>query len=135
MIQGWHNKGYLILFDERDEASAMHDLYAIASVLPDFTLVGLMGWDDFILRDASGQLFTAPTVPLLRGHLRPLTSRVDPAKVRPDARFTDRIKWYVQPILFGGDPDSQQNMTWLSLDQHSEAVKWWNNKYRELQSI
>ena len=132
MIQGWHNDDYLILFDEQDEASSIRDRYAIATVFPDFTLVGLTGWDDFILLDASGKLFTAPTVPLVREQLRPLTCEIDTTKLRPDPRFTDRIKWYIQPLVFGGDPSSRQNMAWLSLDQHTEAVKWWNNKYREL---
>ena len=131
MIQGWHNDDYLIIFDEPEEASSVRDRYAIGSTLPDFALVGLTGWDDFILRDTSGKLFTAPTIPLLRERLRPLAYDLNTAKLRPDPKFTDRIKWYIQPLVFGGDPRSQQNMAWLSLDQHTEAVKWWNNKYRE----
>ena len=132
MIQGWHNVDYLNLFDESDEASSLADRYAIATFLPDFALVGLTGWDDFILRDASGRLCTVPTVPLVREDLRALAYDIDTSKLQPDPRFTDRIKWYIQPIVFGGDPSSQQNMTWLTLDQHTEIVKWWNNRYREL---
>jgi len=41
MIQGWHNDDYLILFDEREEASSVRDRYAIGSILPDFTLEGV----------------------------------------------------------------------------------------------
>lgn len=107
MTQGWHNDNYLILFDEQDEVSSMADRYSIATFLPGFALVGLSGWDDFILRDACGKLFTAPTVPLVREHLRPLAYDIDSSTLRPDPRLTDRIKWYIQPLVFGGDVSSQ----------------------------
>lgn len=131
-MQGWNNDNYLMLFDDRKEAEVMHDRYGIATVFPEYELVGLTGWDDFILRDPCSQLFTVPTIPLLRELLRPIKYHIDTSKVQPDPRFADRFKWHVQPIVFGGDPHSPQNIVWLSVDQHAEAVKWWNNKYREL---
>ena len=101
----------------------MANRYAITSFLPGFALVGLSGWDDFILRDASGKFFTVPTVPLLRERLQPLAYDIATSNLQPDPRFTDRIKWYIQPLVFGGDPSSDQNMTWVSLDQHTDAVR------------
>ena len=48
-------------------------------------------------------------------------------------RLADKIKWYVQPLIFGENPQSTQNLTWITLDQHIEAVRRrWNTKYREL---
>jgi hypothetical protein len=135
VIEGWHNEEYLILFEDPNEASSMSDRYAVATAFPDLTLIGLRNWDDFILCDAAGNLFTVPTVPLIREKLRPLTAKFDAAKLEPDLRYADRIKWYIQPLVFGGSPTAQQNMTWLSFEQHTAAVKWWNDKYRELKGV
>jgi hypothetical protein len=135
MTQGWHNDDYLIIFDEEAEAQAFADRYEVKSSLSGYTLVGLRGWDDFILRDTSGVLFTVPTVPAIREHIRQISWKIDPSMIAPDSRFTDRIKWYIQPIVFGGDASSEHNITWVTFDQHTELVKWWNNKYRELTPV
>lgn len=37
----------------------------------------------------------------------------------------------MKPIRFGGDPAAKENMVWLSLAEHAEAVKWWNKFYRD----
>jgi hypothetical protein len=50
----------------------------------------------------------------------------------PDERFTDRIKWYTTPIVFGGDPNLGENVTWVTHDQHVKLVGWWNKQYRDL---
>jgi hypothetical protein len=133
MVQGWHNDDYLILFEEQLEAISMTARYNAAIFLPGYTIAGLKGWDDFIVRDSAQQFYTVSTVPLAAKHLKPFTFDIDVSALRPDSRLTDKIKWYVQPLVFGGDPQSEQNMTWITLDQHTEAVKWWNAKYRELQ--
>lgn len=132
MIQGWHNDDYLILFDNQSEAIALTERYDIAASLPGYTLLGLVGWDDFILRDGSSGYFTIPTVPLDLQELKPFDFTINLSAVRPDARYTDKIKWYIKPVIFGGDPSAESNMTWVPLDQHIEAVKWWNNLYRDL---
>lgn len=131
MIQGWHDDDYIILFEEQSESVAMTERYAAKDSLPGYTIVGIRGWDDFILRDADGLLYTVPTVPLAAEHLRPYGFDVASAILRADSRVADMIKWYVQSIIFGGDPLSQQNIAWITLDQHVDAVKWWNTKYRE----
>lgn len=133
MIQGWHNDAYLILFDDQLEELTMTERYSVSSFLPGFTVLGLTGWDHFILRDSAGACHTVPTVPLTKQYLKPFTFNFDYLDALiPDGRVTDKIKWHVQPIVFGGDSTSAQNMTWLTLDQHVEAVKWWNAKYQEL---
>ena len=133
MIQGWHNDDHLILFEEQLEAIAMTARYDANTFLPGFTIDGMIGWDDFILHDAAHQFYTAPTIPLTAQYLKPFTFDIDLSTLRPDNRFADKIKWHVQPLVFGGDPQSEQNTTWITLDQHTQAVKWWNTKYRELQ--
>lgn len=122
----------MILFESRDEAISLTECYAVAEALPGHILIGLKNWDDFIVQNIENQLFTVPTVPLDAAHIRPLTVNPDPLTLRPDQRFAGKIKWYIKPIVFGGDPSDEKNTAWVSLDQHIEAVKWWNRTYRDL---
>ena len=133
MIQGWHRDDYLILFEEQLEAVAMTARYDATGFLPGYIIDGLKGWDDFIVHDTAHRFYTVPTVPLAAQHLRPFDFDIDLSALRPDSRVADRIKWYVQPLVFGGDPKSEKNIAWLTLDQHVDAVKWWNAKYRRIQ--
>lgn len=50
--------------------------------------------------------------------------------LQADARFTGKIKWYVQPIVFGGDPQMGNNVIWVGHEEHAKLVKWWNEQYR-----
>ena len=50
----------------------------------------------------------------------------------PDPRFAGRIKWYVQPVAFGGDPTHEANILWVGHEQHGELVRWWNDLYLTL---
>ena len=38
----------------------------------------------------------------------------------------------VKPIILGGDPVDPQNKTWLTRQQHFEAVRYWNQIINEL---
>jgi hypothetical protein len=130
MIEGWLRDDYLILFEET--ALSLEAAYDLSTYLPGYRLVGLRGWDDFIVEDSGGRLFTVPTVPILRDHLSPLRFEDTRGDLVPDDRLTGKIKWYVTPIALGGDPKPGNNMIWVTLDQHTQLVKWWNGKYREL---
>jgi hypothetical protein len=132
MIEGWHNDEYLVYFDTASEAARMTDDYGVRDLFPGLTVVGLRGWDDFILIDENQRYFTAPTVPLDPKYLAPYGVSVNLAAIKPDKRFTDKIKWYVKPLVFGGDPKANENMVWISHSQHVEAVNWWNKQYREV---
>jgi len=55
--QGWHWDEYLVLFTDR-VATAASDGYGIADMLPGYQIVGLRGWDDFIVRNSDGGQFT-----------------------------------------------------------------------------
>ena len=60
--EGWFGDDYLILFSPAEIAVASES-YALTEWLPGFELLGLRNWDDFIVRDSSGQVFVVPTVP------------------------------------------------------------------------
>jgi hypothetical protein len=42
------------------------------------------------------------------------------------------VKWYTKPVVFGGDPLDQENTIWVTLEEHVQLVKWWNDRYQEL---
>ena len=86
MNEGWNGDDYLILFAE-SEREAAESRNAFSTVLPEFTLIGLRGWDDFIVQDKIDNTYCIPTVPVDLQYLSPF---VVPATegLTPDARFT-----------------------------------------------
>jgi hypothetical protein len=129
MNEGWHGDDYLILFTELEVAGAS-DRYGISTLLPGYEIIGLRGWDDFIVRDSAGRTYSVPTVPVEFQYLSPFAVPDEEPRLRSDARFSGKIKWYVKPIVFGGDTNVGENLTWISHDQHAQLVRWWNNQYR-----
>jgi hypothetical protein len=69
MIEGWSGDEYLILFEE--DAPGLQQAYALGQFLPGHRLLGLRGWDDFIVQDEAGAVLCVPTVPLGSDHLEP----------------------------------------------------------------
>ena len=96
MIEGWRGDDYLILFDEAEMAAAS-DRYEISQHLPGYHVIGLRGWDDFILRDSQGQTYSVPTVPMPTAPIDTKYLSLFPlpeaTSITPDLRFTGRIKW------------------------------------------
>ena len=129
MKEGWFNDDYWSLCEDEKEAQRLTATYGLADYLPGYFIVGFRGWDDFILADSESRHFLVPTLPLEHQKLSPFEFPAAKMQLEPDERFTSKIKWYVKPILFGGDPAARENMTWLSLDDHVKAVKWWNRFY------
>ena len=134
MIEGWHNDTYLILFEEQAEATTMTAQYGLHDLLPGFAVVGLRGWDDLIVRDGCGRLFTVPAVPVSREHLEHYDFDFDLAALEADDQMRGKIKWYVTPLVFGGDSFNAENVTWITIAQHPDAVRWWNAKYNEIKA-
>jgi hypothetical protein len=130
MTEGWRGDDYFILFSAA-EVSEQSGRYGIAELLPDFRVLGLIGWDDFIVQDAAGATFKIPTVPCDPQYLEPI-QLPDPVKLVADSRVRGKIKWYVTPLVFGGDPNPGDNLTWVAHDKHTSLVRWWNAKYREI---
>jgi hypothetical protein len=101
MQEGWLNDDYLILFDDEHEAETAADRYALASTLPGFRLIGLRGWDEFLVVDEKGGVFSVPTVPLDRNELALFRMPAGAVELERDDRFAGKIKWYVKPVIFG----------------------------------
>ena len=128
MQEGWLNDDYLILFSDA-EIEDISQRYGVAQSLPGFAVIGLRGWDDLIVRDSCGDIYTIPAVPLDRRYLQAY-SLPEPMALDTDGRFQGKIKWYITPLIFGGDANDPKNLTWVSHEQHTELVVWWNIKYR-----
>jgi hypothetical protein len=131
MREGWCDDDYWSLCEDEKEAGRLTAIYGLAEYLPAYSIVGLRGWDDFILSDQHGQYFLVPTVPLEQASLVPFCFPAESMRLESDDRYTTKIKWYVQPIRFGGDPAAKENIVWLSQDEHVQAVKWWNKFYHD----
>ncbi len=131
MREGWKDNDYLTLFDESEIAPITRS-YGLDSILPGFSIFGIRGWDEFLIRDSGGRLFAIPTVPLDTKYLRPAENLFDGAVLQIDAQLSGKIKWYVTPLVFGGDPSDQNNLIWVDHGKHAELVRWWNNKYVEV---
>ncbi len=129
MKEGWIGDDYIVLFAESD-VPLMARRYGIESVLPGCRVVGLRGWDDFVIVDQEGGTFTVPTVPCALKDFRRF-QLPDENSLVADARFAGKVKWYITPIAFGGAPDRSENITWVTYAQHADLVRWWNAKFRE----
>ncbi len=129
MNEGWCGDDHLLMFDESeiDEATRR---YGAPEFLPGYQILGLSGWDDFIVRDSVGRVFKVPTLPFDANYLSPYTPPHEAPALLPAARFRGRVKWYTQPILFGGDPNAPANLIWVDHATHAQLVKWWNEQYR-----
>jgi hypothetical protein len=62
MNEGWHGDEHFIVLTD-DEAREATERYGLSERLAGFQIVGLRGWDDFILRDSNGRLFTGICLP------------------------------------------------------------------------
>ena len=131
MIEGWHGDDYLLLFDGA-EAAAFSARYELGRFLAGYSLIGLRGWDDFIVKDANGQFATVPTVPMSVEYLVPLDISIDASRMESDDRFRGRVKWHRNPLVFGGSPTDKENIVSVPLEQHVDLVKFWNGCYHRL---
>jgi hypothetical protein len=64
MREGRLGDDYLVLFFSGSEISSATDKYGFETLLPGFEVLGLRGWDDFVVRDRAGKCFSIPTVPV-----------------------------------------------------------------------
>jgi len=132
MKEGWIDDSYLILFDSEHEQAEITAGYHLQKYLPGHRIQAILGWDDFIVINDAGENFRVPTVPLVLKYLEKYELPCQNAVLEADDRVTGKIKWYVQPVVFGGDPASEENIAWIDIKSHQEFVKWWNEKYREV---
>jgi hypothetical protein len=134
MTEGWFGDDYLISLNQAEVASAS-DRYSISRFIPGHQVIGLRGWDDLIVRDSVGLVYTVPSVPMDSGFLSPYVLPEAESSMVPDERFVGKIKWYVQPIVFAGDPNTGMNVIWVNHEEHAPAVTWWNDLYRSVGSL
>jgi hypothetical protein len=132
MKEGWIDDSYLILFESEQEQVEITAGYHLQKYYPEHRIQAILGWDDFIVINESGENFRVPTVPLAQKNLEKYELPYQNAKLEADERFTGKIKWYVKPVVFGGDPTSKENTTWIDMKTHQELVIWWNEKYHEV---
>ena len=130
MTEGWAEEEYFSLFDN-DESKELTSEYEIENMLPGFILIGLVGWDDFLLLK-EGRLFRCPTVPAGLEYVEEFDQANMPAELQPDPKIKQKIKWYLKPVIFGGNPDDENNIEWVDYSEHKKLVKWWNRKYKEI---
>ena len=128
MVEGWQDDDYLVLFSDA-ESAALAGKYRLPNYLPGCTLVGLNGWDEFIVLDPGGSMLALPTVPADLSHASHF-ALPEQLSLEPDGRFTGKIKWYVKPLVFGGHPEDDANLAWVTHEQHAELVVWWNEQYK-----
>ena len=124
MDEGWCGEEYLIIFSEEESAERTLQ-YQLAEYLPGYCIVGIRSWDDFLILDESGGLFTVPTVPLSSEYIEPYRLP-KPLILTIDEPIAAKIKWYVHPIVLGGDPNLGKNVVWLNHEDHYQTVRYWN---------
>jgi hypothetical protein len=129
MREGWNNGDYLIIFSE-EESDAKTMEYGISDFLPGYRLVGLRGWDDFLVIDQHGVLFAVPTVPLSLEYLEAFELPPE-VSLEADDSYKGKVKWYEKPLIFGGDPNAEENLMWVNHETHAQLVVWWNYLYRK----
>jgi hypothetical protein len=132
MKEGWHKDEYLTIF-EGSEIEDREKEYGIDQLLPGHRLLGLIGWDDFLVLDQREQkVFRVPTIPARLEERSEWDEQIDPEALEKDERYKGKIKWYVKPIIFGGDPNPGENLIWIDHQQHPELVRYWNQMYTEV---
>jgi hypothetical protein len=129
MKEGWLADDYLILF-ETSEIESTTLRYGLPEFLPGYEVIGLRGWDDLIVSDSAGQTYTVPSVPLVTKYLEPYS--IPAGNPEPEELLSGKIKWYVQPLAFNGDPEAESNIIWVTHEQHGQLVIWWNTRYQAL---
>jgi len=134
MITGWQSDDYLILFEDQVEAIEMTQRYGIIDRIPGHTLIGLRNSGEFILVSSDGRQKTVPTVPLTAEGLEDSSTPIDLASIDSGPPWDGKIRWFVTPWVFGGSPTDEQNIAWVTLDQHVDLVRWWNSKYEEIKN-
>src|ERR1022692_108596 len=108
MKDGWQDDDYFILFESQEEAMAATTRYGLSEFLPSYFVVGLKGWDDFILCDTNAKYYTVPTVPLSKEEIRSYSFPAETLKLKSDVRLANKVKWYIKPIVFGGSPPERK---------------------------
>ena len=127
MKEGWHDNDYLILFEDQ-EIQERGKAYGLDRRLPGHILFGLRNWDDFlIINEEDDRIYCVLTVPARMVERR--LWDVDIGRLQREERLEGKIRWYLKPIVFGGDPNLRSNTVWVDHQTHAELVCYFNQLY------
>lgn len=132
MKSGWHQNIHYNIFTE-EEALCFYTKYNIDNYIPEYRLIGLIGWDDFII-SKNNEFYKIPTVPIDLKYCEKLPILDLSIKLTEDSRIKNLIKWYIKPIVFGGNPEAQDNVEFIDIEKHCQYVNFWNKKYFEIKN-
>jgi hypothetical protein len=129
MKEGWNSDKYWILFN-KEEIPIITRRYNIEKFIKGYKIIGLMNWEDFILEDKNGKHYLMPTIPIDLKHIKAIEYS-EITEFKEARKYKGKIKWYIKPIIFLGNPDDKKNISWINLEEHVKMVKLWNDKYLE----
>jgi hypothetical protein len=75
------------------------------------------------------KVFRVPTIPIAAKEKSEWPHEIEPAELKPDGRLAGKVKWYVKPVVFGGDANPGTNLIRISHQDHIQGVKYWNQVY------
>ena len=126
------------------ELPALNQAYEVGRYLPGYTMFGSTGGGEgYFVEHKHGTLLRIPMIPMLLefsevvGRSLPEFLKTAASGKRRLEADTDTIGLElheIKPIVFGGDPEDPQNKTLLSPPKHAEAVRHWNQIFRDLRS-
>jgi hypothetical protein len=147
--EGFIGDNYLILW-KTEELSKFHRECEIDQYAPSLLLIGSDGGGEgygFDTRDATMPVVRVPFVGLDLRYVTPVATSFTDLLVQlgkrrlttsntsaqhGQARPIGLELFEITPVILGGDPIDLKNKTWLSRQQHIEAVRYWNRVIREL---
>jgi len=127
MNEGWQNDDHLIVLTEDESAIAM-TAYNFDGSIPGYPVIGLKGWDEFIVIGPSSDAHVVPTV-LLDAYQAAPYALPQEISLQSDSRFAGKIKWHLKPLVVGGSALDETNVAWISHAQRAEVDRWWNEQY------
>lgn len=68
----------------------------------------------------TGHYFTTPTLPFTVTQFSGPQFPSDTLRLESIPELAGQIKWFINPLEFRGDPESESNMTWVGTENHRE---------------
>ena len=129
-LEGWLSKNYYILFSQT-EKDLYWDKHNLKQYLPNYDVFGLFNWDYFMINQSNKLYAIIPTVPLLDKYITKFIYKNRSMLLTQDPTIKGKVKWYKNPLVFGGNPNDKENTVMVKIEKHAELVEYWNRKYVE----
>jgi hypothetical protein len=127
-LEGWLSKNYYILFSN-EEKQLYWEQHHLKKYLPDFDVFGLFNWDYFIINKSNKLYAIVPTVPLMEKYITVFTYINRSMLLTQDPKQKGKIKWYKNPLVFGGNANDPDNITMIKMEKHAKLIEEWNKTY------